>query len=184
MNQQSNITGTGIAVALAVVIALALLFFGPELFTFINGSSATQETASTTSQMATSTASAQTAQTTATAMDIPDNVTELMGKDLTVGTGETAAAGDTVTVQYEGMLTNGTVFDASKNHGNDGFTFKLGAGQVIKGWDEGVAGMKVGGTRELIIPASLAYGSQAVGPIPANSTLVFQVELLNVQKSQ
>lgn len=99
--------------------------------------------------------------------------------DEVIGTGATATAGDNVTVDYVGMLTNGTVFDASKNRGNAGFTFILGTGQVIKGWDVGVAGMKVGGKRKLTIPADMAYGNQAVGGvIPANSTLVFEVELL------
>jgi FKBP-type peptidyl-prolyl cis-trans isomerase len=99
--------------------------------------------------------------------------------DEVVGTGAEAKAGDTVTVHYTGMLTNGTVFDASRNRGDQGFTFALGAGQVIKGWDQGVAGMKVGGKRKLTIPADLAYGNQAVGGvIPANSTLIFEVELL------
>ena len=105
-------------------------------------------------------------------------------KDEVVGTGATAEAGDSVTVNYVGSLTDGTVFDASANHGTTGFTFTLGAGQVIKGWDEGVAGMKEGGTRELLIPAALAYGSQSPAPsIPANSDLVFQVQLLKVQKA-
>ena len=110
-------------------------------------------------------------------------VTQLEMKDEVVGTGATAVAGDTVTVNYVGSLTDGTVFDASANHGTTGFTFALGAGQVIKGWDEGIVGMKVGGKRILVIPPSLAYGDQAVGNvIPANATLVFEVDLLNVQK--
>jgi FKBP-type peptidyl-prolyl cis-trans isomerase FkpA len=120
---------------------------------------------------------------TTTNMDTGNNtpVTELKAEDEVVGTGTEAKAGDTVTVQYVGMLTNGTVFDASRNHGDAGFTFQLGAGQVIKGWDMGVAGMKVGGKRKLTIPASLAYGDQAVGGvIPANSTLIFEVELIKV----
>lgn len=108
--------------------------------------------------------------------------TELAGQDVVVGTGATAAAGHSVTVQYVGQLTNGSVFDASAKHGTTGFTFNLGGGQVIKGWDVGVAGMKVGGVRRLIIPASMGYGSQAMGStIPANSTLVFDVELLGVK---
>lgn len=103
--------------------------------------------------------------------------------DEVIGTGAEAKAGDTVTVDYVGMLTNGTVFDASKNRGNQGFTFLLGAGQVIKGWDVGVAGMKVGGKRKLTIPSDMAYGNQAVGGvIPANSTLIFEVELLKTEK--
>ena len=112
-----------------------------------------------------------------------ENATELQIIDEVAGTGASAAAGDSVTVNYVGSLTNGTVFDASANHGTTGFTFSLGAGQVIKGWDQGIAGMKEGGKRKLVIPASLAYGNQAVGNvIPANSTLIFEVELLKVQK--
>lgn len=112
------------------------------------------------------------------------SVTELKIEDEVVGTGAVAAAGDNVTVQYVGSLMNGTVFDASRNRGDQGFTFTLGAGQVIKGWDMGVAGMKVGGKRKLTIPASLAYGNQSVGGglIPANSALVFEVELIKVGK--
>ena len=109
--------------------------------------------------------------------------TELKIDDEVVGTGAEAKAGDSVTVHYVGTLTNGTIFDASRNHGTSGFTFTLGAGQVIKGWDMGVAGMKVGGKRKLTIPAELAYGNRAVGGvIPANSDLIFTVELLKVGK--
>ncbi len=112
-----------------------------------------------------------------------ENVTQLQMIDKALGTGAVAATGDSVTVNYVGSLTNGAVFDASANRGTSGFTFNLGAGQVIKGWDQGIVGMKVGGKRLLVIPASLAYGDQAVGNIiPANSTLVFEVELLKVVK--
>lgn len=111
------------------------------------------------------------------------NVTELKIEDEVVGTGAEAVAGDSVTVHYVGMLTNGTVFDASKNHGNSGFTFKLGAGQVIKGWDKGVAGMKVGGKRKLTIPSDMAYGANGIGGvIPGGATLIFDVELLSTKK--
>jgi FKBP-type peptidyl-prolyl cis-trans isomerase len=196
-NQTSgiNVTGTGIAVALAVIVVLGFLFFGTKVFSVITKNPLTATATSTTTMEDTNPATDQTQTTAAggssqaipvgtvesSAVEgIPANVTQLMSKDIKVGTGATAQAGDSVTVQYVGMLTNGTVFDASANHGTTGFTFNLGAGQVIKGWDEGVVGMKVGGTRELVIPASLGYGAQAVGSIPANSTLVFEVELLNV----
>jgi FKBP-type peptidyl-prolyl cis-trans isomerase len=110
-------------------------------------------------------------------------VTELKMEDSVVGTGAEAKAGDSVTVHYVGTLMDGTMFDASKNHGSTGFTFTLGAGQVIKGWDVGVAGMKVGGKRKLTIPSDMAYGNQAVGGvIPANSDLIFEVELLSTGK--
>jgi peptidylprolyl isomerase len=109
------------------------------------------------------------------------NTTELIIEDEVVGGGEEVKAGDMVTVHYMGTLTDGTMFDASRNRGDEGFTFLLGKGQVIKGWDVGVAGMKVGGRRKLTIPADMAYGNRAVGGvIPANSTLIFEVELLKV----
>lgn len=108
-------------------------------------------------------------------------VTKLSIEDEKVGTGVEAKSGDVVTVHYVGTLMDGTMFDASRNHGDAGFTFTLGAGQVIKGWDQGVAGMKVGGKRKLTIPADLAYGSRSIGTIiPANSPLQFEVELLKV----
>ena len=109
--------------------------------------------------------------------------TTLIIEDEKIGTGNEAKSGDTVTVHYVGTLTDGTIFDASRKRGDTGFTFVLGAGEVIKGWDQGVAGMKVGGKRKLTIPSDLAYGNRAVGGvIPANATLVFEVELLNTGK--
>jgi peptidylprolyl isomerase len=101
-------------------------------------------------------------------------------QDLTVGTGAEAKSGDTITVNYLGTLTNGTKFDSSYDR-NQPFTTQIGVGQVIKGWDEGMVGMKVGGKRKLTIPASLGYGSQDMGSIPPNSTLIFEVELLGVK---
>ncbi|GEN06755.1 peptidylprolyl isomerase/FKBP-type peptidyl-prolyl cis-trans isomerase FkpA [Myxococcus fulvus] len=102
-------------------------------------------------------------------------------EDSKVGTGTEATAGKSVTVHYVGTLTNGQKFDSSRDRGQ-GFTFRLGAGQVIQGWDQGVAGMKVGGVRKLTIPPELGYGSRgAGGVIPPNATLVFEVELLDVR---
>ncbi len=102
--------------------------------------------------------------------------------DEVVGTGVEATIGNTVSVNYVGTLTNGTKFDSSYDR-NQPFSFVLGAQQVIAGWDEGVAGMRVGGKRKLVIPPDLAYGAQSVGNglIPPNSTLIFEVELLGVQ---
>ncbi len=99
--------------------------------------------------------------------------------DLAEGTGAEAQGGQTVTVHYTGWLTDGRKFDSSRDRGSP-FSFRLGAGQVIRGWDEGVAGMRVGGRRRLEIPPELGYGSRGVGPIPGGATLVFAVELLGV----
>jgi FKBP-type peptidyl-prolyl cis-trans isomerase FkpA len=101
-------------------------------------------------------------------------------EDTHAGAGAAAAAGQTVSVHYTGWLTNGTKFDSSKDR-DEPFEFKLGAGQVIRGWDEGVQGMQVGGTRKLTIPPQLGYGARgAGGVIPPNATLVFEVELLEI----
>lgn len=107
--------------------------------------------------------------------------THLVVKDLKTGTGAAAKSGDKVSVQYIGVLyDNGTKFDASYDRGQP-FSFTLGGGQVIQGWDQGVAGMKVGGRRELIIPPGLAYGAQGQPPtIPPNATLVFVIDLVSI----
>lgn len=104
---------------------------------------------------------------------------ELLIQDTKIGTGKEALKGSLVTVHYVGKLTNGKQFDSSVDRGQP-FQFQLGAGQVIQGWDKGVAGMKEGGKRKLTIPPNMGYGSRNVGPIPANSTLIFDVELLKV----
>ncbi len=101
--------------------------------------------------------------------------------DVKVGSGATPKTGQDVTVHYAGYLVDGTKFDASKDHGGP-FTFTIGEGQVIKGWDEGVMGMKIGGERQLRIPSDLGYGSRGAGAsIPPNATLLFDVELLGVK---
>ena len=117
-----------------------------------------------------------------------DNITSLQITDSKVGTGAEAKSGRQVTVHYTGWLydakaadKHGKKFDSSKDHGEP-FSFKLGGGQVIRGWDQGVAGMKVGGTRTLVIPSELGYGQRgAGGAIPPNATLLFDVELLEVK---
>ena len=106
---------------------------------------------------------------------------ELQIEDIREGAGPEARAGQTVVVHYVGTLTGGEKFDSSRDRG-EGFSFPLGGGRVIKGWDQGVAGMKVGSIRKLTIPPHLAYGARGYPPvIPANSTLVFEVELLEIK---
>jgi FKBP-type peptidyl-prolyl cis-trans isomerase len=106
-------------------------------------------------------------------------ITQLIAQDEVVGTGAVAQVGKTLTVNYTGKLQDGTVFDTSV--GKAPYSFVLGAGKVIAGWDQGLQGMKVGGKRLLIIPASLGYGASGYGQIPPNATLIFEVELLGVQ---
>ena len=119
-------------------------------------------------------------------MNIQDTSAQAAGftsRDVSVGTGDVAEPGDVVTAHYVGRLTDGKVFDSSRDRGVP-ISFMLGSGQVIKGWDEGLQGMRVGGTRILTISPEYGYGAQAVGAIPGNSTLVFEVELVGVKKGQ
>lgn len=187
-------TQTGIATALALVVVI-MFFILPGLSPFGTPAPSNEAAAVEATTTDTTNTTAQVAPTT-TMPPVTQPITQLMMKDEVVGTGATATAGDTVVVEYTGALTNGTVFDSSVGKpafaipgvtcpagSTTGLCLTLGAGQVIKGWDEGIVGMKVGGKRQLLIPASLAYGSQSPAPsIPANSNLVFEVELLNVQK--
>ena len=102
-------------------------------------------------------------------------------EDIKISEGSEVKKFDIVTVNYTGTLEDGTKFDSSLNPGRTPFRFTVGAGQVIKGWDEGLMGMKVGGKRKLTIPPELGYGSRDNGPIPANSTLIFDIDLLGIE---
>ena len=105
----------------------------------------------------------------------------LVIEDIKIGDGQEVEKFNIVTVNYTGLLENGTKFDSSLNPGRTPFRFTVGAGQVIKGWDEGLMGMKVGGKRKLTIPPELGYGSRDNGPIPDNSTLIFEIDLLGIE---
>lgn len=167
-----------------MVIALAVVAGGYYLF---NGQPQVQN-ASTNSDAqfsivssATPSATITTSVATPSASPTIENVDQLKIEDITVGTGDEAVAGKTVTVNYVGTLVNGTKFDSSYDR-NQPFSFHLGAGEVIKGWDQGVVGMKVGGKRKLTIPPDLGYGASGAGNvIPPNATLIFEVELLKVE---
>lgn len=119
----------------------------------------------------------------ATKNEFPDYKTTSSGlqyKDIEVGTGTMPEKGQICVVHYHGTLLDGTVFDSSKERGQP-FEFPIGVGRVIKGWDEGVMTMRIGGKRKLVVPPDLGYGSRTMGSIPPNSTLVFEVELLNIK---
>ena len=149
---------TSAIIGILVLFVFAYFIFG------LNGTSGTTAAISPTPQLQAS------------------NADKLQVIDEKIGSGSAVKKGDTVEINYVGTLANGTKFDASADHGGP-FTTQIGVGQVIKGWDEGIIGMKIGGKRKLVIPPSLGYGGQAVGSIPANSTLIFQVQLVGIKNN-
>ncbi len=117
----------------------------------------------------------------AAAVVVPKGPATLQSEDVVVGKGREVKSGDNIGVLYTGTLLDGKKFDSSADHGNKPFEFQVGFGRVIKGWDQGVIGMKVGGKRKLTIPASLAYAEKEQPGIPANSPLKFDIELLSIK---
>lgn len=170
-----------IAVAVSIVV-VGFLLFGDSAVSMFNSAQdigASSQTPVTTMDTNTnSQPQATDSQPQAPVQTAP--VTTLQIKDTVIGTGAEAKTGNLITVHYVGTLTNGQKFDSSVDRGQP-FQFRLGEGRVIQGWEQGFAGMKVGGKRTLIIPPSMGYGANQAGPIPPNSTLVFQVELLKVE---
>lgn len=114
------------------------------------------------------------------ATSLTGDLNKLVIEDITIGTGDEVKVGDEVLVHYVGKLQDGTEFDNSQKRGEP-FLFEVGGGRVIQGWEHGLIGMKVGGQRILVIPPDMGYGNRNVGPIPANSTLVFSIELLEIK---
>ncbi len=157
---------TGVAVAAAIIIIVIFFFFRGSVYSLF-------------SHNLTPSVTQKVSQTTQKTSKLPSTAQKLSIINVTVGTGTVAKQGDVITVDYIGKLSNGTIFDSSAAHKKP-FTFVLGIGQVIQGWDEGLVGMKVGGTRILVIPPSLGYGNRIAGHIPANSTLTFEVKLIKV----
>jgi FKBP-type peptidyl-prolyl cis-trans isomerase len=163
---------------LYVMIFFGILIVAGVTYVFVTKSPSGNQSLATSSPTATIEATQEPVSTSSAKIVTMENGLQI--QDEVVGTGMEAVAGKSVTVNYVGTLTDGTTFDSSYSR-NQPFTFNLGAGEVIQGWDQGVVGMKVGGKRKLTIPASLGYGAQAVGSIPPNSTLIFEVELLKVE---
>jgi FKBP-type peptidyl-prolyl cis-trans isomerase len=173
---------TWIAVAVSIVV-VGFLIFGDSAVSMFNSAQNTSTSLPQTLETTMDTNTNQDVQGGEMAPQAPAAtapVSTLQIKDTVVGTGAEAKAGALITVHYVGTLTNGQKFDSSVDRGQP-FQFKLGEGRVIQGWEQGFAGMKVGGKRTLIIPASMGYGANQAGSIPPNSTLVFEVELLKVE---
>ena len=166
-----NKTTKGIVIAIAVLIVFVFVgWIGGTFDPILSGMSTNQQVVQNNNQNVTNTNNQ---------INNMDN-TKLGIKDEVVGTGAEAVSGKSVTVDYVGTFTDGKKFDSSIDRGTP-FTFTLGAGQVIQGWDVGVQGMKVGGKRILVVPPQMGYGFDGYGPIPANSTLIFEVSLLKVE---
>lgn len=177
MENKSKLVSAIVVIVVILAFALGLVYLFTRNKNLVSGEATNQSPVAQSLSEAQNTNAAQTA----TNMPQASNTNGLKIEDEKVGTGTEAVAGKSVTVNYVGTLLDGTKFDSSYDR-NQPFTFNLGAGEVIKGWDQGVAGMKIGGKRKLTIPADLGYGAAGAPPvIPPNATLVFEVELLEVK---
>ncbi len=179
MTKISESEALSVGVALIIVTVVFFGFFGNPFF------KATQQAKSATSSAPVTVANAtkdkdKAAQDLRAATDEYGKVTKLAIQDVKVGEGAPVVAGNTVTVQYVGKLIDGTEFDSSIKR-NTPFTFVVGKGDVIKGWEQGLLGMKKGGQRTLIIPADMGYGDRGMGPIPPGATLLFSIALLDIK---
>lgn len=177
MENKSKVVSTIIVIIVVLAFALGLVYLFMKNKNIVSGESGNQ------SPVAQSSPEAQNTTVAPATSNMPQASASngLKIEDEKVGTGAEAVAGKSVTVNYVGTLLDGTKFDSSYDR-NQPFTFNLGAGEVIKGWDQGVAGMKIGGKRKLTIPSDLGYGAAGAPPvIPPNATLVFEVELLGVK---
>ncbi len=166
----------------AALLVLGFLFFGSytNLFFTRTDTTAAPQDDSVVTVVDSKSQSANAAEALKSATDSSGKLVKLVVEDITEGTGAPVKNGDTITVHYTGTLQNGTRFDDSTLRGEP-FTFTVGEGKVITGWDKGVVGMKVGGERVLAIPPSMGYGDRALGPIPPNSVLLFSIKLLEIQ---
>jgi FKBP-type peptidyl-prolyl cis-trans isomerase len=179
MEDQGPVNQSSGKIYLVAIVFLITLVVGGGIYAFFTRGQKTQ-VLQTLSPSANIEASSEPDATASEAKNM-DNITELKIEDEKVGSGLEAVAGKKVTVNYAGTLVDGTKFDSSYDRGTP-FSFTLGAGEVIQGWDKGFAGMKIGGKRRITIPSSMGYGDSGIpGVIPGGATLIFEVELLNVE---
>jgi FKBP-type peptidyl-prolyl cis-trans isomerase len=175
-NEEFVAPETGSPKFIFLVVGLVAILIGVGIYFLSNKTSANQSLATTVEEDIIESSAEVVA-----GEPISPSMEELKIEDIKVGTGTEAVSGKKITVNYSGTLTDGTKFDSSYDRGEP-FSFNLGAGEVIQGWDKGFAGMKIGGKRKLTIPSELGYGANgAGGVIPPNATLIFEVELLKVE---
>lgn len=176
MRPVNKYEATGIFLSIAVMaIALAMIRFQSDTFV-----TATPEDTASQATVVAATEGEELKNALQDSVTLDGELVKLVIDDVRIGTGAEVKKGDTVTVHYIGSTRDGVQFDSSYARGEP-FTFTVGGGQVIEGWETGLIGMQVGGQRILVIPSEMAYGNRQVGPIPANSPLVFAVELLSIE---